>query len=259
MPLSYRIHGQSPQRLMILCHGFLGQGRNWHGIARKLAAARPGLGVVTPDLRLHGASQDLPGPHTLAACGADIVELAESLAPPVVALGGHSFGGKVALEAVKGLEEVRQVWVLDSTPSPIEEGTSAEGVLRLLKGVDTPMESRKAVVQLLKDRGLDDMTAQWVATNLKSSPKGVDWGLDLDALGGMLKDFYKADLWDVIESPPHDVVFHILKASKSNILKPADLERAQFASAASLHEIESGHWVNVGNPKALLETMLTYL
>ena len=105
----------SPAHIGWILHGILGSGRNWRSFARALAKSRPDWGFVLPDLRNHGATGPLPGPHTLSACVADLDGLP---APDWVA--GHSFGGKVALAwaAERGLDsDVRDVWVLDSIPS----------------------------------------------------------------------------------------------------------------------------------------------
>src|SRR5690606_3974496 len=98
--------GRDGRRLYVL-HGFFGQGRNWSSFARRLVELRPDWVVVLVDLRLHGDSLDLPGPHTLAAAAEDLVGLHEAAAagagnasdPPEAgsarpALLGHSFGGK---------------------------------------------------------------------------------------------------------------------------------------------------------------------
>ena len=47
-------------------HGILGRGSNWQTFAKRVCKARPEHGAVLPDLRMHGDSQALPPPHTLA-------------------------------------------------------------------------------------------------------------------------------------------------------------------------------------------------
>ena len=67
-----RIHapGTIPSRWVLFLHGFLGAGRNWASIGRGVVEARPDWGVVLVALRLHGDSQGLAPPHTVAASAA---------------------------------------------------------------------------------------------------------------------------------------------------------------------------------------------
>ena len=106
-------HG-SPDRWALLCHGILGSRRNWRSFARKLVDRQPDLGVVAVDLRNHGDSPPLDGPHTLASCAADLARLSEQLGIQPAILIGHSFGGKVVLKHAESLPAgLEQVWVLD--------------------------------------------------------------------------------------------------------------------------------------------------
>jgi esterase len=63
--------GAHPRSWLCILHGSFGAGRNWATVVRRLVAARKDWGAVLVDLRLHGASQGFPPPHTLAACADD--------------------------------------------------------------------------------------------------------------------------------------------------------------------------------------------
>lgn len=257
--LAHRLYVGSPgnpARWGFVLHGFLGQGRNWEGIARRLVAARGDLGLIVPDLRLHGESREAPPPHTLAACVADLDALAQSLGVTPDFVLGHSFGGKVALAWARGRVGVSQVWVLDSTPAPLPPGGAAHEMMARLRRLPGPVGSRGEMVARLEADGLDRGTAQWVATNLVQGPEGWGWGLDLDGLDGLLADFFAADLWPVLEHPVEGAHIHLVKATRSDLLTPPMLERSRRAAAThgqvEVHLLDSGHWVNVGNPEGLL-------
>src|SRR2546428_12286472 len=92
---------RAPQRWLVILHGAFGAGRNWGAIARRLAQVRPEWGVVLADLRMHGASQGFPPPHTLEAAVAVVDVLGRSLRAPFDAALGHLPGGNIApLDAV---------------------------------------------------------------------------------------------------------------------------------------------------------------
>src|SRR5258706_330563 len=112
-----RIARNGASRWLALTHGILGSGANWRGIARKLVQRRPEWGVVLVDLPQHGQSERGEPPHDLAACAADMRALLVELGD-VIAIGGHSFGGKVML-ATRGLAPpgLRQTWILDAVAS----------------------------------------------------------------------------------------------------------------------------------------------
>src|SRR2546427_4959033 len=107
----------APQRWLVILHGAFGAGRNWGTIARRLAQVRPEWGVVLADLRMHGASQGFPPPHTLEAAAADVDVLGRSLRVPFDAALGHSLGGKIALlYAARHAAALRQVWLVEAPP-----------------------------------------------------------------------------------------------------------------------------------------------
>ena len=89
-----------PTKAVLFLHGVFGRGRNFGSLARRLTDARRDLAAVLVDLRLHGdsAATPTPGPHTVDAAAQDLDSVVAALAPRrVVAVVGHSLGGKVAL------------------------------------------------------------------------------------------------------------------------------------------------------------------
>src|SRR2546422_3335605 len=111
-------NAHAPQRWLVILHGAFGAGRNWGTIARRLAQVRPEWGVVLADLRMHGASQGFPPPHTLEAAAADVDVLGRSLRVPFDAALGHSLGGNIALlYAARHAAALRQVWLVESPPA----------------------------------------------------------------------------------------------------------------------------------------------
>ena len=261
-PSTPRLHyleldsGRSSRWLYVL-HGIYGAGRNWGSIARALVSARPEWGVVLVDLRLHGRSQGFEPPHTLHACAHDLFELIENLGKPADAILGHSFGGKVAVMSA-GLLAPDQVWVVDSTLSRRSPGGGAYRMLQILKRLPGPFESRTEVVDLLVERQVIPFVAHWMATNLELKDGRFRWRLDLDGLEALLDDFFRTDLWDVLERPWGETQLHFVKATESDVMPEAEcarLENGSLGGDISVHRVHGGHWIHVDNPVDLLTVL----
>lgn len=266
-----RNNGEEPERWLGVLHGIYGAGRNWNSVARRLVRERPDWGAAMVDLREHGQSRGFDAPHTVQAAARDLLRTFDSEGPPLDAILGHSFGGKVALEAVRqaagGGQAQRdarslpgQVWLIDSTPAVREPSGSAWGMLELLRRHPGPFRHRDEGVAALEDEGLATPIARWMGTNLEEGVDGAwRWRLDPDVMEALLRDFFALDLWEVVESPPEGVVVQVVKARDSSVLDGADLERVEAAAAASdrvrLHVVDGGHWLNAENPDALVELL----
>ena len=253
---------KTPSRWWVVLHGFLGSARNWDNMNRALVAARPELGILGVDLRLHGRSQGIAGPHSVRAAARDIHEMVEEEGLELEGVMGHSFGGKVAVMFGEFRPELRQIWMLDSTPSVMSGPTTASQMLDRLEHLVMPMASREQVVNTLVAGGLGLFEARWVASNLSSGPDGVRWRLDFGGLRQMLGDFCQLDLWDQVEVPPPWRELHVVAATRSKVLSQGDLARLSGLEGGGqvwLHPLEAGHWLHVDNPEGLLALLLSHL
>jgi pimeloyl-ACP methyl ester carboxylesterase len=162
--------GGTPERWMFFVHGFLGKGQNWRSFARRLVERKPAIGAVLVDMRLHGNSRGMKGPHTLAAAANDIILLRATFAENVTAILGHSFGAKVVLKFLElDHGSIDSAWLVDFTPwrSADKQGASQTiAVLNLLSPlVHESFTSREAFIAALEKNGLPCATAQWLSMN----------------------------------------------------------------------------------------------
>jgi len=113
-----RIDGAQPERVIAFLHGILGRGLNLRTIARRFVEARPNWSALLLDLRGHGRSAKGSAGPSLEAAARDVVELARRADLPLGAILGHSFGGKVALEAARlaDLGSLEHLISIDSVP-----------------------------------------------------------------------------------------------------------------------------------------------
>lgn len=262
--LNHQLVQEGEARLwMLVLHGIYGQGRNWSSVARRIVRARPEWGAVLVDLRMHGASQGFAPPHTVAAAAADLDALEAVVSGQVGAVVGHSFGGKVALaRAADGPAGLRQVWLIDSTPAARAPEGSAWEMLQVIRSLPAAFATRADLTGALERAGVAAPVAQWMATNLESSSDGFRWRFDLEAIEALLRDFFRLDLWHVVERPPEGVEVHVVKAEASAVLAGDDLARAERATAGGrtfLHRIAGGHWLNADNPDAVVDLLAEHL
>jgi pimeloyl-ACP methyl ester carboxylesterase len=239
-------------------------GRNWAGVARRLVKDRRDWGVRLIDLRQHGASQNFAPPHTLEAAARDLQELAEQLGETPQGVLGHSFGGKVALMYARlSGAQLRQLWLIDSTPDAGGPGGSAWKMLQLVQQAPQEFGARQDLVAYLSEQGIPVATAQWMATNLERAAHGYHWRFNLRAIEELLQSFFREDLWDVVKQPPPLAELHIVKAQESSVLSDSAIARvrniAEHNSRVHYHEVAGGHWVNADNPDALHELLSAYL
>lgn len=248
---------------MLLTHGIYGAGSNWRGIARKLVAARPDWSVVLVDLRSHGRSESGEPPHTLEACAEDVRALVEQLGG-IEVLAGHSFGGKVVLQARPLVADIAQIWMLDSSPSmrPDLEGdpTSALAVLELLERLPRSWPSRDAFIQAVVDAGHTQALAAWLGMNVVAEGDAYVLRLDLPALRAMLADYCARDLWNIALDPSLPGTVEIVIADRSTTLSAADRERLEASPAhVHAHHIDAGHWLHIDAPANVVQVFAAHL
>jgi esterase len=266
-----------PDRWMLFLHGILGRRANWRSFARKWVAARsgggPSWGAVLVDLRDHGDSQGLAGEPTIAAAGADLVELAAQLTAVhggrVAGIVGHSFGGKVAIAGAARLREagrpLDELWVIDAPPGPRPNprDIGTERIFALLQGLPERFEDRGQFTATLIAAGITKPTAQWLATNLVEDPASEpSWrfGPDLTRLRALLDDFKVVDLWPTLEAEAAaGVRVALVVGERSKAVFDDQREHADALAAVGRIAVEvipgAGHWVHTDNPDALLEVL----
>ena len=261
---SVRVSGGAaePRHVWIL-HGFMGRGQNWQSFARRLCAARPELDLELIDLRMHGGSQGLPGPHTLAACADDLEAHAGASGLPDVLI-GHSFGGRVALTlAGRGL--AGQLWVLDAAPASSGERGDTETVRVLAALAELPPRfvDRRAFTAALEARGAAPAIAAWLAKNLVREPDGLRFGLELPALRALLEDHDRTDCWPLVEHPPDSVDLRFVLAGRGSVLAEDDRARLEALASQGVVTVDTlpraGHWLHVDDPARLSELLLAGL
>ena len=254
----------TPQRYLLVLHGVFGSGKNWRLFMRKLVAQCPQWGAVLVDVRGHGDSLHGAAPHNIAAVADDLVALERTLPAPVRGICGHSLGGKLALGyAAKRRDQLQQVWILDSRPgvlNPDDAGTT-ERVLKLLQSLPKSFTQREHFVAAIRDAGLSDGIARWLAMNLRrTADNSFELSLELDVIAALLDSYYATDMWSEVEADAPQRTLHQVIGTRSEVWDAASQARLRELTKTrtiSVHELDAGHWVHADAPTALFDLLLT--
>jgi pimeloyl-ACP methyl ester carboxylesterase len=271
--------GAASQRIVFL-HGMLGRGNNLRTIARRFLEQRPTWDAWLVDLRGHGASPKSSPQPSLGAAAEDVLALCRQ-APPIGALVGHSFGGKVALEMLRRrlqpprsdvappLSALAHVVTLDSNPGvrrpeEVQGPDSALAVMARLRTLPQQHASRAAFVEAALATGLSRSLAQWLAQSTEATPQGtIRFALDLDELQALLLSYFTVDLWPLFEQPPPSVHLHCVIAGRSTSYSLEDRARMQVAAQnnpqVTCDVLATDHWVHAEDPDGVLKRLWAHI
>jgi esterase len=237
-------------------HGILGRGRNWRTLARKLAASAPDHRFLLVDLRGHGESP-APPPNDLAACAADLDELAAREGVPSVVI-GHSFGGKVVMSYLRDRAPAGVVgFVLDAIPGPMRQtafpsNSDPVSILNVLRSMPTFAPTRDALRQPLNVAGIPGSVVDWLLTSATETPDGWRFVWDLPVIDALLASYAQADFWPWLEQATHEV--HLVRAGRSDRWTPQDVARLEALRPPAVAHLlpTAGHWLHVDDPAGTL-------
>ena len=188
--LASTTYGEHGPRLVLL-HGLFGQGRNFTGVARALAAdAR----VTLVDLPDHGRS---PWSDAFS-----YVAMADQVAGYLAATGpgerwtvaGHSMGGKVAmLVALRHPGLVERLCVVDVAPVPTSAVSSFGTYVTAMRRVDlATLRDRATAEQVVAETVGDPVIRGFLLQNLRREGSGDAarwrWQMNLALLGDHLAE-----------------------------------------------------------------------
>lgn len=175
--LDYEPQSQSTEPPLVMAHGLFGSARNFHTLARKLAANRR---VISVDLRNHGESPW--GTASYPEMAADLAETVESVAGRRASVLGHSMGGKTAMAlALTRPDLVDELIVADIAPITYEH--SHLGYIRAMQDIDLDRISRRSDADpMLAETVPDRMLRSFLLQNLLIEDGRASWRINLDAL-----------------------------------------------------------------------------
>jgi pimeloyl-ACP methyl ester carboxylesterase len=130
-----------------------------------------------------------------------------------------------------------------------------------MESIRLPAQDRPTAIEELVACGLPRGVSIWLTTNLRidSAQGGYVWRLDLEAIRGLLLDYFKCDGWPLVESIANDGQVHLVRGAHSD--RWTDAEWQQINAAASWNNVythvvdDAGHWLHVDNPSGLMDAL----
>lgn len=242
-----------------ILHGILGSKQNWTRFSQRLSERLPTCQVRAFDLRCHGDSAHFRAPHTVRSCAEDLIRSSEALGAPQVLI-GHSFGGKVALAygAKVGAtgQPLRALWTLDSPleSAPRPGHSEVAKVIEVCATLPMPQASRRALSEALQAEGLSAGIAQWMTTNLRPASGGYVWRFDIKGIQDLMRDYWRLEAWLLLGVIPQETALRLLRAERGMRWDETSAARLREVAPHALSPLlrDSGHWVHIDQPDALL-------
>lgn len=252
--LYYKEYGDGPP--LVILHGLLGAGGNWHTLSRSVFGER--FTVYAADLRNHGRS-----PHherfDFPAMVADLEHFFEARGLKESAVLGHSMGGKVAMHfALSHPRGVSQLVVVDIAPKayPPSHASIFEALQAVdLSAADARSDVDEQLARLIKSRPV----RQFLMKNLSydSTAESYSWQMALD----IIQRNYDRINEGIENGRTYDGPTLFVRGAESDYVLDEDESRIRrlFPSAIITSVEGAGHWVHADAPDAFADVVLDFL
>ncbi|MFC6286625.1 alpha/beta fold hydrolase [Nocardioides sp. GCM10027113] len=243
--------------LVVFCHGLFGQGKNWTGIAKELAADHR---VLLVDMPHHGRSAWSDSFDYLDA--ADQVAGLFSEDDPV-ALVGHSMGGKIAmLAALRHPARVERLCVVDVSPVRYEHTAEFVRFIDGMKALDLDsLEQRHEASSHLEEWVPDRTIRSFLLQNLRRHEDDWSWQINLEVLG---RDLLEIGDWPDDRLPgdaSYDGPVLWMAGQNSPYVRDEYAEPMDrwFPRNRRVTIKDAGHWVHSEQPEVFVEVLRRFL
>ena len=241
-------------RPLVIAHGLFGAGRNWGGIARRLARDRS---VICVDMRNHGDSpwHDSHGYEEMAADLAQVIDAHGGQAD----LLGHSMGGKAAMAAALLYPgRVARLIVADMAPVAYGHAASQRANITAMRALDlTGLTSRAEADRRLAAHLDDPMLRGFFLHSLDLRADPPRWRLNLDVLD---RDMDRIVGWPDSAARFDGPALFVAGATSAYVLpEHRGAILAAFPAARVVRIPGAGHWLHADRPEAFAETVAVWL
>jgi 3-oxoadipate enol-lactonase len=251
--LAYHDRGREHERVLLLVHGFPLDRRLWGAQVGALATMTR---VITPDLRGHGKSQNVPGPFTMDQHADDLAALLDRLKIRRTVVAGLSMGGYVAFAFWRRSPARVQGLILADTRAEPDSAAARAGrdaAMDRVQQAGAAAYADELLPRLLAPESLADGKIAGAAQIMMAEQPVV--GI-IGALGG-LRD--RADSRPTL--PTITVPTLVIAGDADVITPPADAQvmAAAIPGARLVVIPKAGHLSPLENPRAFNATVRAFL
>ncbi|WP_151523403.1 alpha/beta fold hydrolase [Serinicoccus kebangsaanensis] len=258
-PLAQTVIGEGEGRPVVFCHGLLGRGRNFTGIAKAL---QPEFRCVLLDMPDHGRSPWTDRIDYATAADLLVQQLRVLAVDGPVHLVGHSMGGKTAMTAALAAPDlVDRLVVVDISPTGSGEVSQFEHLLSALLELDLGAITSHGQADRMLATAVDSPALRgFLLQNLRRDPATQAFGWqpnlevllrDLDVVTGDIphqdRTFEGPVLWIAGGDSPYIATEH------------EGPMRALFPRTVQVTVKGAGHWVHSEQPDAFTATLRHFL
>lgn len=248
-------YGETGEPVVFL-HGLFGQGRNWTGIAKRLATGHRVLLVDLPD---HGGSSWSESFDYIAVAD-QVAALIRPEGP--VALVGHSMGGKVAMVlALRHPELVERLVVVDISPVAHESMDEFGSYIAAMRGLDlSGLRRREDADAALRDAVPNPTVRGFLLQSLRRDGDEWRWQINLDLLA---RDLPTIGGWpeERLTVPSYEGPVLWVRGEHSDYVLEeyaAAMDR-WFPHNRKVTVKGAGHWVHSEQPEVFGEVLSRFL
>ncbi|SEQ32347.1 alpha/beta fold hydrolase [Microlunatus flavus] len=259
-PLASTTYGDAGPHVVLL-HGLFGQGRNFTGVAKALAA---GARVTLLDLPDHGRSPWTDDVSYLGVADRVAAQLRTEAPGEAWTVVGHSMGGKVAmLVALRHPDLVDRLCVVDIAPGTSSAVSGFGTYVEAMRAVDlAALPDRATADRVVAERVPDRTIRGFLLQNLRRDGTGEQarwrWQMNLDLLGDRLPDLAG---WPEGDLGTYGGPVLWLAGNDSPYVTPeaAPAMRALFPRVRLVRIKGAGHWVHADQPEVFVATLRGFL
>lgn len=239
---------------LVLLHGLFGSARNFGTVQRQFAQRHR---TIALDLRNHGASPHAR-PMDYATMAGDVIETLRSKDIPLVALVGHSMGGKVAMHVALAQPELLTRLIVADI-APVRYPPHYRAIIAAMQQLPLTQGLTRAAADAALAQAVPDVSVRAFLMQNLTLGEHPAWRIGLAEINAGLRAI---EGW----SPPPAAAYRgptlFIAGAASNYILPEyrPAIRALFPTARFVTLKHAGHWLHAENPAgfvAVVEAFLT--
>lgn len=261
--INYKFINNGSSQNTILLHGILGNHRNLTVLTTdNLLKSYTNFWML--DLRNHGNSFHSES-NKISDHVNDIIEFIEMNNIKNISIVGHSFGGRIGIEAsLLYPKYVDKLCLLDIGPYDYNtnnsEDNSTKNIILNLNNIDLKKGYENAKTEITRIANNNTQIAGFFLTNLIQDNNELRWRCNMESLANNIDDIISYKFSDKVYLNPVKVI----AGSKAKFVNPQELDiyKKYFPCIDFFQDfkfLDAGHWIHFERPDEVKENILEFL